>query len=79
MTNISERLLFAWAILCGRVVVNGGQIPRCGRDHLPGGFKAVPADELKALQIAADDLKVARGVGKTKEYVEIRDATLEKE
>jgi hypothetical protein len=82
MTNISERARFIWAMLCGRIVLECGQAPRCGREHLPGGFKAVAADELKALQIAADDLKVARGViagvGKTKDYVEIRDATVEK-
>jgi hypothetical protein len=81
--TLQDRIKEAWNVLCGiSERQHEGTANRCGRAHVPGGSSVIKDETLRAFEIAADDLKVARGViagvGKTKDYVEIRDATVEK-
>jgi hypothetical protein len=82
--TLKERIKEAWKTLWGisERQHDGTAANRCGRAHVPGGSSVIKDETLRAFEIAADDLKVARGViagvGKTKDYIEIRDATVEK-
>jgi hypothetical protein len=83
LKSLIERLTLAIAVLRGHVVQSPNAPLRCNKKHVQPGWTEIKEGELKALQTAADDLKVARGViagvGKTKEYVEMSEQTLGKQ
>lgn len=77
-----NRILLAWKVLRGQVILGGDVALHCNRRHVGGGETVIKDDVLKEYQEAADDLKLARGViagsGKTKDYHEMQESTIGK-
>ena len=57
-----KRLRLAWLILLGRVREGADGAMNCFRAHVAGDEIAVKKSRLEALERAADELKIARGV-----------------
>lgn len=76
-----KRLLVAWAILTGKMRLANDNCIRCDKRHISSDEEVIKKVRARALEQAADDLKLARGViagmGKSKEYVEMRNQTVE--
>jgi hypothetical protein len=77
-----NRFELAWKILTGEMKLDKDGVFRCTKEHVAGGSVVIEKATLLKLEIAADDLKVARGViagmGKTKDYADMRDTTVGK-